>query len=807
MCINQNPRYIGFGGGIGNGKCERFDSRILMSDGSLVPIMDVREGDEIFTVDEETNMLVPRKVLHKIDSGTKDSVELRLSNGLTLHTTKEHPYYTMLGTHRVCNISHSTKKKDGTRAERRDVVPSGIGWKRLEELKSGDRIAVPLNYPEGREFVGEDKSYLLGLLLGDGGLTTETPHITIAEHKILEKVKSVLPLGTMTYYKGHYQYSLRGTGKVGGNPLTNWLRELGIMGLGSRNKFIPPQFFGATKKEIAALVSGLIATDGWVDNNYVGYCSVSEQLVDDVQQLLLRLGIMSGKCLKMVSYKGTKRPYFTLQISDKISVERCLEKLDLLHKQPKLVDLVEKNKMKIPRGRNKFFYSGDLVFVRIASIVEEEPVQMYDLEVEGTHNFIANGIVAHNTLAACIRILQIAGLYPDNLVMIGRLKGTDLEASTKKTMLELLSPMFETGQAEYKAKDNKVVLENGSEIVFRHLEDVYSTGILGMNLGYFYIDQAEEVTEKVFDTLRGRLRRICKDDNGNEAPRGGILTFNMHGHDWIWRMFKKKLGKDKKDLTNPEEYGLIEASTLDNKDHLPKDYVDDLLSKDKEWIQRYVYGSWDVFSGQIFEDFNPDIHVVKHREPDQQSVRFVGIDPGFVDPFAVIWLAIEPGGQRYIYDEHYIAGQTTSWHADIIKMKETGQYITARYIDSANAQVIADLNAKGIYAIPAKKERLQSSSDVYRGGVEQLKNLFKVDTLTKKSGIIISDRCVNLIYELQQYSWKEKRGEFNSAEVPEDRHNHAIDALRYIILNYFDNSKQTARTVSMNTASDVLVSH
>jgi phage terminase large subunit len=393
------------------------------------------------------------------------------------------------------------------------------------------------------------------------------------------------------------------------------------------------------------------------------------------------------------------------------------------------------------------------------------------------------------TLAGCIAIAELAARYPGNLLLVGRLKGTDLEASTKKTMMELIAPWLDSGWAEHKVKDNKIVLGNKSEIVFRHLEDVYASGILGMNLGGFYIDQAEEVAENAFDTLTSRLRRKSFAPEGEEAPRMGILTFNMAGHNWIWRLFKKKWGKDKEPLENPADFDLVEASTLDNKDHLPEDYIKDLLSKDKEWVKRYVYGSWDVFGGQVFDEFNQELHVIPHREPAHSSVRFIGIDPGHVDPFAVIWLAIEPGGQRYVYAEHYVSGKPTKWHADIIKAKSAGQHIMARFVDAANAQVIADLNDEGIYCIAAKKETLQSRADVYAGGINQLKDLFKINNITKQPGLVISDNCQSLIYELQQYAWKQRKGDMNAPEVPEDRNNHAIDALRYIILNYFETPK------------------
>ena len=66
-------------------------------------------------------------------------------------------------------------------------------------------------------------------------------------------------------------------------------------------KRIPSVFNQADKESCAAILRGLFTTDGSIsycrtsntDNTKISYCSVSEELCNQVQQMLLRFGIKS----------------------------------------------------------------------------------------------------------------------------------------------------------------------------------------------------------------------------------------------------------------------------------------------------------------------------------------------------------------------------------------------------------------------------------------------------------------------------------------------------------------------------------
>jgi hypothetical protein len=151
---------------------------------------------------------------------------------------------------------------------------------------------------------GDDSSipidpWLLGVLIGDGGLTNGTPIVTSADQEIVDRVATaILPFGlhterVTTNGEHRYGYRLSGHGFHRGNPnpLNAKLRDLGLIGLDSSQKFIPAPCLNAMKESRWELLRGLMDTDGTSGSNEeISYCTTSLQLAHDVQQLVWSLG-------------------------------------------------------------------------------------------------------------------------------------------------------------------------------------------------------------------------------------------------------------------------------------------------------------------------------------------------------------------------------------------------------------------------------------------------------------------------------------------------------------------------------------
>lgn len=176
------------------------------------------------------------------------------------------------------------------------------------------------------------------------------------------------------------------------------------------------------------------------------------------------------------------------------------------------------------------------------------------------------------TTAGIGRIMRLAE-FPNNLILVGRKEFTDLKDSTIKD--------FEDYTGLKVNSQREVVMNNGTVIMFRHLEELHN--IQNINLGAFWIEQAEELeTDGIFFKLHGRLRR-------NVPERSGFLTANTNGHNWIYKLWKAQGGSD-------PDYDLYEATSFDAKDHLPKDTLDSwrkLEAKAPKVYVRFVMNSWE----------------------------------------------------------------------------------------------------------------------------------------------------------------------------------------------------------------------
>jgi hypothetical protein len=194
------------------------------------------------------------------------------------------------------------------------------------------------------------------------------------------------------------------------------------------------------------------------------------------------------------------------------------------------------------------------------------------------------------TMCLILKAMDLSIRYPNNLGLIVRKNFTDLKDSTMKDFHRY------TGIKVPTSKD--VLLPNGSEIMFRHMDEL-SGVVQNVNLGFFAIEQMEEFdTAEEFDLLDGRLRR-------EGCFRQGFGIANTNGHNWVWRKWKNERGPDYLcDKILPCEFDglgysgfaeLIEAKTFDNP-YLPPDFIGSLKIKQEtnpSAYRRYVENSWE----------------------------------------------------------------------------------------------------------------------------------------------------------------------------------------------------------------------
>lgn len=184
------------------------------------------------------------------------------------------------------------------------------------------------------------------------------------------------------------------------NNVTQMLKNYKLMGKHSRDKLIPNEIFQLPKKQLAIFLSRLFSTDGWAcvskpqskrkhGRSEIGFCSISRELVEQIQRLLLRFGITSN-----ISEK-TKVNAWILQIHNSEMQLRFAYEIGIYGKE-EAIDLVVERAI-IAQGtkqkmswRHKNAPEG-LIWEKIKSIKKlDKPQQTIAIEVPGHHHYLTH---------------------------------------------------------------------------------------------------------------------------------------------------------------------------------------------------------------------------------------------------------------------------------------------------------------------------------------------------------------------------------------------------------------------------------
>jgi intein/homing endonuclease len=159
-------------------------------------------------------------------------------------------------------------------------------------------ISAPVQYKTNNQEISVNP-YLLGVLLGDGGLTSSVS-FSSADEEIIEYVRQALPdtlcvkkVGKTSKY--HYAIVLKNKNRnfryaKGCHQILNFLREEKLLGKKSHEKHIPKAYLMTSPEDRLLLLQGLLDTDGWVQKGHAKFSTTSTLLARDIRELAGSLG-------------------------------------------------------------------------------------------------------------------------------------------------------------------------------------------------------------------------------------------------------------------------------------------------------------------------------------------------------------------------------------------------------------------------------------------------------------------------------------------------------------------------------------
>lgn len=188
---------------------------------------------------------------------------------------------------------------------------------------------------------------------------------------------------------------------------------------------------------------------------------------------------------------------------------------------------------------------------------------------------------------------------------------------------------------------------------------------------------------------------------------------------------------------------------------------------------RYIGGEWVLAEGAVYPGFDEGTHVVS-RPVTAEKIR--AIDFGFTNPFVCLWGCIDEDGRVHIYDEHYEAKKLIAYHA--AKIDDRGP--VRRSVGDHDAQDSAELRDKGIHIANARKD--------VSSGIQFVTARLALAG-DGRPRLTIDPKCSNLRREMTGYRWTDAKDGVSPKEEPMKANDHAVDALRYLIMELDYSSK------------------
>lgn len=397
----EKARYIG--GVAAQYECLAGDTLVWTANRGQIPIKEITPGDRVFAYDEDTERFLVAPVKGAAQTDTRLTYRVTTTRG-SIRATDNHPVLVLR--------DERTEARQHARYARR--------WVSVGELKPGDFIATPRQLPEfgaAAELprvaglaVPQTSSvnlmWLLGLYVGNGNLhvSTKTYRVQFAIPATDVELRAELNRVVGELFELRCIEADEYRVVVDSTALTEWITELGFAGV-SLSKRVPDWVYSLPVDQRLAFLGGWLDADGYVGPDRSGpvvLTCANEALLGQARELVELSGLCAGGLEKLTG--SFTQPYRhaseRTQIAWRLGISGEFERLGC--RNPKRTSRF---------GRRSYTHSSDgahgttirahtndwLGFERVKSVEPQTVEPVYDIEVDGPHNFIAEGLVVHNS--------------------------------------------------------------------------------------------------------------------------------------------------------------------------------------------------------------------------------------------------------------------------------------------------------------------------------------------------------------------------------------------------------------------------
>lgn len=387
----------------------------------------------------------------------------------------------------------------------------------------------------------------------------------------------------------------------------------------------------------------------------------------------------------------------------------------------------------------------------------------------------------------------------------------------RRTMPELrnnhINPLISelNGIATYNKQEKVFSFVNGSTIACSYCDnDGHLLQYQGAEYDVIFLEEATNLQEEWIKKITACVRGV------NDFPKRVYYTCNPGGvsHAYFRRLFidrKYEAGED------PNDYTFIQALVTDNKALMESqpDYIKQLEALPPKLRDAWLYGRWDIFEGQFFEEFRTDpdpqlcadagitteeaieqrrfTHVIPAFDLSSGDYRRWTIlrsyDFGYGKPFSCAWWAVDYDGTLYRILEYYGCTKTPNegvkmtpdqQFAEISRIEQTHPWLKGKQIDgvadpaiwdgSRGESVAETAGRYGVFFSPGDNARV--------AGWMQVHYRFQFDH-NGFPRMYIFDNCHAFIRTIPLMMYSEKKPE----DIDTELEDHVADEVRYMCMS------------------------
>jgi recombination protein RecA len=307
-----------------SGKAQPLTSKVLTPKG-FVTMGSLEVGSIVCTPDGQNSTVVGI-----FEQGVQDVYEVIFDDKSSTRCTLDHLWYVEGRSAKFGDVL-SLKEIMDIGIKEANVTRNRFRIPIIEKVTFDNDVKLPMN------------PYLLGLILGDGGLSAGGVRYSTSDPEIIDNISEILrnempntiiKKVSNTKYDHSFIKSESGKGRC---DVYNVLESLGLLGTKSHTKFIPDMYLYTSFENRLALLQGLMDSDGSVDSGTLSFTTTSKRLSDSFVELVRSLGLRCTTSSRITKYKNSSgaevdgKPSYRsslLMTSDSFKIFRLKRQID-----------------------------------------------------------------------------------------------------------------------------------------------------------------------------------------------------------------------------------------------------------------------------------------------------------------------------------------------------------------------------------------------------------------------------------------------------------------------------------------------